>query len=235
MAQNADQTDPAGAVFRIMVMELESNRGVYYGTAFFIASDGTALTASHVVYRVVHDPNKYRLLAIVDKEFYDASVVCASRLPYDASTQKTEVPISLDVAKIRLAPATASFSQWSYRTKDGQVIPIATAHRGDLPPFPFLTIGGHPLGHVRVVGFGGISPIPYVWTAEGHVERSWNSRVDGTPLFDITSQNPAVPGDSGAPVLNDQNQVVGLWAWRDHNTRSNGTAQDNSVLLNPCK
>lgn len=62
----------------------------------------------------------------------------------------------------------------------------------------------------------------------------WTAR-DGTQLFDVTSRNPAVPGDSGSPVLNDAGEVVGLWAWHYYAHPDTGTAQRSDVLRNPCR
>jgi V8-like Glu-specific endopeptidase len=103
-----------------------------------------------------------------------------------------------------------------------------------LPEFPFLTIGGAPSGTVRVIGFGGISAIPYKWTATGQVDCTCTRKYDGTPIFDVEFQNPAVPGNSGSPALNDQNQVVGLWTWHYYDMPTKGTAQQSSVLRDPC-
>jgi len=245
--QSNDQApsgDPSDAVFRIEILDRQPGsdgvmHGHGYGTAFFISGDGTALTASHVVYRPVHDPEKYRLVAIAGKEFYDANVICASKLPYDPTrpdANKVGIPYSRDIAEIKLAPSTMpeGHRRLFFKSKSGEEITIATAHPDALPHFPFLTIGDHPDHRVRVVGFGRISPLPYKWTAEGQVVGTWSSRQDGTPLFDIQSRNPAVPGDSGAPVLNDQNQVVGMWAWHYYNKPDTGTAQASAVIKNPC-
>lgn len=245
--QSNNQTpsvDPSDAVFQIEVLDRQPGsdghmHGHGYGTAFFISGDGTAITASHVVYRPFHDPEKYRLIAIVGKEFYDANVICASKLPYDPTqpdSNKVGVPYSRDVAEIKLAPSTMpkGHRRFFFKAKSGEEITIATAHTDTLPIFPFLTIGGHPDHQVRVLGFGGISPLPYKWASAGHVVRTWSSSHDGTPLFDIQSPNPAVPGDSGAPVLNDHNEVVGLWAWHYYNKPDTGTAQGSTVLKAIC-
>jgi hypothetical protein len=236
--------DPGDAIFQLATYTRDPNkdgnyRGRLSGTAFFVASDGTALTASHVVYSFVHDPKTYRLLAIIDKEFYDASVICATKLPYDANqpdTNREGVPFTRDLAKIKVAPTTAFEGRKDtlfLLPKNGDKLEWAHAHTGELPVFPFLSVGGHPGGHVRVIGYGQISALPLKWTAEGQVDRTFTGR-DGTPMFDISSQNPAQPGNSGSPVLNDQNEVVGLWAWHYYNKPTVGTAQSNAVLTNPC-
>lgn len=235
--------DPGDAVFQLEVFDrLSSSGGMMrayeYGTGFFIAGDGTALTASHVVYRAVLAPEKFRLLAIVGKEFYDADVVCASKLPYDPTkNDPNQIGVSpaRDLAEVKLAPSTIPEA---YRrlaiNANGVEVTIATAHTDPLPTFPFLTIGSHPGVHVRIMGFGGISPIPYKWTSDGQVVQSY-AASDGTPVFDIVSHNPAVPGDSGAPVLDDHNQVVGLYAWQAYNPPDTGTAMEGSVLKTPCR
>ncbi len=242
--QAAPAGHPEDAVFQVVTYDREPNpdgtfRGHGFGTAFFIDADGTALTASHVTYLVATQPQKYRLLAVIDKEFYDAAVVCASRLPYDASkpdTLRQGVPVGRDVSEIKLSPSTAFEGRKDklyYRLRDGTMLEWAKAHTGPLPRFPFLTIGGSPGQHVRVIGYGAISALPYRWTATGEVSRYWTAR-DGTPLFDVTSPSPAVPGDSGAPVLNDQGEVVGMWAWHYYDKPDTGTAQRSSALKNVC-
>ena len=83
--------------------------GVSRGTGFFIAPDGTAITSSHVVYRVRANPITYQLLAIVGREFHGATLLCASDLPYDPIKQSTSIPPSRDVAEIQLTPSTFPF------------------------------------------------------------------------------------------------------------------------------
>jgi hypothetical protein len=237
----AQSTDPAAAVFRLQVLDaqLQSDgffHGHGYGTGFFIAADGTALTASHVVYAVVHDPGKYRLLAIVGKEMFDANVVCASKLPYDPTNPKSTTILSRDVAEVRLAPSTMpeGHRENFMRAPNGDRIVLATAQMDpQMPTFPFLTIAGHAEGQVTVVGFGGISAIPSEWTATGRVVGT-RTAADATPLFDVDSSNPPVPGDSGAPVLGPQDTVVGLWAWHSLVNPRLSTAEDASVLQHPC-
>jgi V8-like Glu-specific endopeptidase len=240
--------DPSDAVFQVVTYDREPDkdgdfRAHGFGTGFFISPDGTALTASHVVYLAAHDPARYRLLGVVGKqgrrEFYDVKLICSTKLPYDPSksdTNQAGVPYTKDVAEIKLEPSTAFEGRketLSYLLTDGTRLAWAKAHTGALPPFPFLTVGGSPERNVRVIGFGAISPLPYEWTADGNVGRFWTAR-DGTPLFDVVSQNPPQPGDSGSPVLNDKNEVVGIFAWRYYQKPDTGTAQGNTILIRPC-
>jgi hypothetical protein len=236
---------PEDAVFQVVTYDRgPGSDGIFrshgFGTGFFVSPDGIADTASHVTYLAATQRQKYRLLAVVDNEFYDAAVLCASKLPYDPTkpdTLRQGVPFTRDVAQIKLTPSTAFEGRKDtlyYRMKDGTQLEWAKAHTGPLPQFPYLTVGGNVGQHVRIIGYGAISALPYRWTVEGQVSRLWRGR-DGTEVFDITSRNPAVPGDSGAPVLNDAGEVVGLWAWHYYMRPDTGTAQRSSVLTKACR
>lgn len=238
--------DPSGAVFLLRTTDRDAQDGKVqtygYGTAFFISKDGTALTNGHVVSRVYKDPPKYRLLAIVGKEFYDVKLICAAVPPETPDGMgHMLMPMVRDIAKIQLIPSTAFDGKKDtmfYFPKSGDPIPLATAHQGSLPDFPYLPIGGQASGHVRIIGFGNISAIPHIWTADEQVENLFgnlNGSQDGTPFFGLYSDNPATYGDSGSPVINDQNQVVGMMARLSAQDRRHGAAEASSVLLNPCR
>lgn len=229
------QEAPQRGIFTISVWErvqqgqYGSWRGVDGGSAFFISPDGRALTASHVVHRASKDPS-YRLLAIVEREFYSASLTCASELP--SADQHTNVTLSRDVAEIRLTPADFPFDQIS----PGNV-PFATAHRGSLPTFPALQFGPEPRAgdRVRVLGFGATQqPLPYAWSAEGEVSRI-TTFTDGTPAFKVVfTAKPATFGHSGSPVLNSTGQVVGMWIAHDSQDVQVGTAISSLALQPAC-
>jgi hypothetical protein len=139
--------------------------------------------------------------------------------------------VSKDVAEIKLSPSTFPFRK--IRQKIGaEWFDTATAHADLLPKFPFLTIGGDTQGHVRVIGFGHISPIPYKWTAEGQVDKYYHENE--TDFFDVRFVSPPQPGNSGSPVLNDQNQVVGLLVWLLTIHKDMATALAPSAFRNPC-
>ena len=244
--------NPADAVFQVITYDREPNadgafRGRGYGTGFFISADGTALTASHVVYAAATNPKKYRLLAVMGKEFavlgrefYDASVVCASRLAYDPTKPDPNmigVSPGRDVAEIKVSPSTAFEGRKDtlyYMLRSGDRLAWAKAHTGALPIFPFLRISDDLSMVVRIIGYGAISALPYKWTARGEFSETWTAQ-DGTPAFDVLSQNPAGPGDSGAPVLNDRDEVVGMWAWHSALLPDTGTAERSPVLAHPCQ
>lgn len=234
------QQSPSKSVFRldVMVHEIQGPyRSGYHsvaaGTAFFISSDGTALTNSHVVYWVRANPVKYQLLATMNEEFYGATLVCSSQLPEDPTKPTPQgVHPSRDLAEIRLTPSRFPFDQ----LLNGD-IPYARAHSGPIPKFPALTLGGDPTvgDAIRVLGFGrtSTSPLPYEWSAEGTVNDIWKAS-DGTALFGIRFSHEAEPGHSGSPVLNAMDQVVGIYTWHKFSDPTQGTAQGVSGLLSAC-
>jgi hypothetical protein len=229
---------PAAAVFRLSTLDSSGGgyRSVLTGTAFFVSADGTALTNSHVVYSAVHSPDRYSLIAVVGDEFYGAAVVCASRLPYDAERMAgKDVPFSRDVAEIKVISSRFPFTRFVYRTPDGSELTIATAHRGDLPRFPVLPVGKPAMGaHVRVIGFGSISPILREWTATGMISGLLHLE-DGTDALEVEFTNPPEPGNSGSPVLNDRDEIVGIWTWHSSTRADMGWAQSSSTLSPPCR
>ena len=233
------QEPPQRSVFVVVVME-HAFRGPYQtdyhgmarGTGFFVASDGTALTSSHLVYPVRANPVTYQLLAVVGREFYGATLVCASDLPYDPIKQSTGFPLSRDVAKIRLTPPSFPFDQLEYGGTQ-----YAVAHHGSLPAFPALTLAAGPSvgDDVRVLGFGYLreAPVPYEWSATGTVSSTGELR-DGTQAFDVTMTREAEPGHSGSPVLNTSDQVVGLWNWGSRSDPKKGVAIGSPALDPAC-
>jgi len=214
------QLSPSKSVFQIVVMEYENQgpyRSAYHsvssGTAFFISPDGTALTNSHAVYEVRAHRSTDQLLAIVGNEFFGAKLVCASALPQGpAKAQSRGAYVGRDVAEIRVTPARFDFDQLTYRD-----IPYARAHTGPLQAFPALSLGPDPAvgDAVRILGFGHLadSPLPYEWSAKGTVGKT-RVTSDKTPVFEIAFTRDTEPGHSGSPVLNPQDQVVGLFTWQ---------------------
>lgn len=233
----AGADDPAQAVFLLQVIPRGnvSDQSAVYGTAFFISSDGTALTNSHVVYQAAREPAQYSLLAVVGREFYSASIVCASELGHDPADPGLNVRPSRDVAKIRLASSTFPFARWLLMLPSGHRLLTVSAHRAALPRFRPLTIAGHPSSGepVRVIGFGHFLPGPRRWTMTGQV-LGIDQATDGTEIFGIDFNHPALPGNSGSPVLNPQDQVIGMWTWHSLSDANIGMAISNSAFLVPC-
>jgi trypsin-like peptidase len=235
--------EPAPYESVIMLVTLARDGGAYksesYGTGFFISADGTALTNSHVVYNAHRSPQQYSLLAVVGKEFYRVAIVCASPLAADPMQQdpaQAGVTPGRDVAEIRLEPSDFPFETWDIPLPGGERLTMATAHTGPLPTFHALPLDGLPRmwEHVRVVGFGHISPIPRVWTAVGTVD-DLGTAPDGTPIFILKFSSPARPGNSGSPVLNDQNEVVGMWAWYSPTDPLDGAGISSPALKPACR
>ncbi|HLW47804.1 MAG TPA: serine protease [bacterium] len=235
--RSPDAADPAGAVFQVEIVARDTNKSAGYGTAFFTASDGTALTASHVVYRAQHDPEHYDLLAIVDKEFYSVEIVCASKLHDDPTKPSavTGVQPGRDVAQIKVVPSRFLFREWLLTLETGEKLRLATAHANAVPAFPYLAIARGPSAgeHIRVIGFGHISPIPRVFVATGQIDRMTQAR-DGTDIFSAEFPSRPQPGNSGSPILNDRNQVVGLWPWYSLTQSNLAVGISSTALQRPC-
>jgi hypothetical protein len=225
-------------VFLLVVIGQEDSRWRSFGagTAFFTEGGGTALTNSHVVWRAFREPARYQLLAIVDRVFFSARVVCASRLSQDPTQPAPGgVPLERDVAQIMVVAPDAPFAEWGITAPGGTFIPIAAKHDGPMPQFAPLTVGTDPRQNeaVRVVGFGRLA-IPRRWSATGNVREMIRAR-DGTPVFTIAYERAAAPGHSGAPVVNAAGQVVGILAWGTIGDDALGLAIGASVLRDPCR
>jgi len=223
---------PLDSVFELLTYTRQGH-GVARGTAFFIDPSGLALTNSHVVHRVQHDPEHYVLLAVVGKEFYGVEILCASPLEIDPLEASTG-PVSRDIAEIRLVPPDAQFSQWGILPEGGTTI-LARAHQGPLPAFPVLALGNGPQerGEIRVIGFGRASQAMEKTVATGKVTQTAVA-TDGTPVFEIQSTDRPERGSSGSPVLDDQDRVVGMYTWNDTHNAASGIAISSAALAHAC-
>jgi S1-C subfamily serine protease len=233
--------DPRRAVFQLIELNIGTGKPVAWGTGFFIDANGTALTNSTGVGAVTLQPDKYRLLAIVGKEFYAADIVCASKLPFEfvqnrgLPTGKT-VSYSRDVAEVKLRPSDFSFSSWIYTLQSGEKVTLATAHSSELPVFPVLALGSgaYEGQEVTVVGFGQISPISSEWSTTGWVEKTWQAR-DGTSVFMAAYDGRPQPGNGGSPVLDSSGLVVGIHTWHAATSASEAMGQSVSTLKPVCR
>ncbi|HLW48256.1 MAG TPA: serine protease [bacterium] len=242
----AQPSSPGDAVFQIRVVQFFP-MGVHWtvaqGTGFFVASDGTALTNSHVVYPVVRDPQHYQLIAIVgpedSAEFYGVAVDCASTLSYDPAQlfRGTAVMPARDVARIHIVPSTLPVTTWTEFSPTGRRWPIARSHVGPLPSFPALRVAGAavPGMHVRVTGYGPrVAPVEKE-TLSGQVAHRQRTE-DGTQIFSVALENRPPHGYSGSPVLDDDDRVVGMWTWSaSPDSTALGSAQADGALIEPCR
>jgi trypsin-like peptidase len=226
------QSSPNAAVFQVLVWRITGRHlESLTGTGFFITADGTALTASHVVYDVKTN-RTFHVSAIVGDQIYDAALVCASPLDADYLTgDKAEMV--RDVAEIRIVPSGAdSVGDLTYNGK-----PYVHQHHGPIPRFPFLQLAPPQEGdEARTFGFGhrSSSPIPYPWSATGTVEHLI-ALDDGTPGFDVRYSTPTEPGHSGSPVLNALGEVIGVHNWHSRKDPHLGTAVSSEALDPACR
>lgn len=233
-AQSLMSSDDATFQLVTMTQDGSAYRSAMLGTAFFVDSDGTALTNTHVVYLAQQNPARFQLLALVGDEFYSAVLVCAAALPYDP--ERGQAVLSRDIAVIKLSPSQFPFTLLSY----GDGGPDYAAHQAPLPSFPRLALGGDPpLGSaVWVLGYGHmaarLAPTPGVrWIAGGTVDQR-RTASDGTHVFRVASANRPGAGNSGAPVVDTVGRVVGMWTWAETDNKTYGVAISSSTLARPC-
>jgi S1-C subfamily serine protease len=234
---------PAGsesdaAVFQLLTMARDGGHyhAVEAGTAFFIDPGGTALTNSHVVSYASRDPGGFQLLALVGREFYGATIVCASKLAYDPA-DTAAAAFGRDVAEVKVVPSRFLFTRLQWPNSEDWY----SAHLTRLPSFPVLALGRDPApgDPVRVVGFGRITERLIDnpgerWAATGTVSAT-GTASDGTPVFRVASVNRPRPGNSGSPVLGSQGRVVGMWTWNEMSNFAFGVAIGSSALTAPCR
>src|SRR5262249_16869493 len=127
------------------------------------------------------------------------------------------------------------FDRWRLVLPGGASLATVGAHRNGLPRFPFLRVAGRPIAGdpVRVIGFGPVLPGVPRWMATGQVLGVDQTNA-GTELFGIDFTGRAQPGNSGSPVLNPQDQVIGMWTWHSLTDAHVAMAIGSSALRIPC-
>jgi len=180
---------------------------VYYGTAWFIGSDGRAITASHVVWRYLREPGRYVLIGLWGGEAYRADLVCA--YPLGDNSPRYDSTFYRDVAEIRLKPWDGPADRFVFlRGNPDLTFPM---HRGPLPAIPAMSVaeGAAPMGRVTVPGYGRVSGPLRLHVVRGLVAQSFDSQ-DGAPMLRLSLSQPVLPGDSGAPIVNSAGEVIGV-------------------------
>ena len=231
-AQSAARPEDAAFQLLTVAQDRSTYPAVGLGTAFFVDAAGVALTNSHVVYLARQNPKRYRLLAIVGREFYSAAIVCANPLPYDPD--KDPAILGRDIAEVKIGVSRFPFT--TYLLGETEFV----AHLTRLRPFRALALGRDPAPGtaVSIVGYGIIQEVlsPKAgarWTATGSVDRV-AAAPDGTPVFRVASTNRPRDGNSGSPVLDRTGRVAGMWTWNEDDNLAFGVAIASSALARPC-
>jgi hypothetical protein len=214
-----------GPVFEVITYDRTTFAGVEHGSAWFVRSEGRDLTDAHVVGKVVERPTRYGAIALIGNRFYNLRVLCSTS--YGLEGSDGNVAMQHDVAEVQVADASGvPFSMWRNVATDTLARPFV----GRLPAFETLTPGtSHPGDRVTVAGFGVLSPFIASYAATGRAATPYRL-ADDTPVFDVEFDGVyANPGDSGAPVVNGQGQVVGMLTWYRSQNHAIWTAQEVSA------
>ena len=199
------------------------------GTAFLIGADGRAVTNSHVLGPARTSPRTFQIVATAGSEFFSARIICASAL---APKVGDNTVMGRDVAVIQLVPPVIPVQGFSFAGVERW-----RAHQGPMPRFTPVRFGAAPaVGDlVRVLGFG-YRPgtiLPYEWSATGTVGLLGEAQ-DGTAVFAIKFDREAEPGHSGSPVLNQHDEVIGMFTWLRSGERTVGMAISRAALDPAC-
>jgi hypothetical protein len=208
-AQTSPQArDPWTSVILLSVADPEKGYAMaYYGTAWFIGSDGLAITASHVVWHYIQEPGRYVLIALWGDEAYRADLVCA--YPLGDDPPRYDSTFFRDIAEVRLTPWDGPADRVVFlRGNPDLTFPM---HRGPLPAIPTLPVAARATsaGRVIVPGYGRVSGPLRLHVVRGLVAQSFDS-TNGAPMLRLSLSQPILPGDSGAPIVNSAGEVIGV-------------------------
>jgi hypothetical protein len=222
-----ERTTPP-TLFAVVVYDTETTQAAFLGTAFAACGPDTALTARHVVDAALRDPARFGILLVTGHDFYSATVLRASPLPYDmrSLTGHQPVPPGTDLALLRVTTPHTAFTGWATLSAGPHI--VAQAHRGPLPAFIPARFGpADPGSRVGVPVNDLLEPSRPGLVIIGTVTSLLQAR-DGTRLIAVRMAQRVPWGASGAPLITAQGVVAGMWTWGSAGNTPSGMAQQVS-------
>jgi hypothetical protein len=216
-------------LFAVVVYDTETTHAAFLGTAFAACGPDTALTARHVVDAALRDPARFGILLVTGHDFYSATVLRASPLPYDmrSLTGHRPVPPGTDLAVLRVTAPHTAFAGWATLSASGPHI-VAQAHRGALPAFARARFGpADPGSRVGVPVNDLLEPSHPGLVISGTVTSLLQAR-DSARLIAVRMAQRVPWGASGAPLITAHGVVAGMWTWGSADNTPSGMAQQVS-------
>ncbi|MGA2370418.1 MAG: serine protease [Candidatus Korobacteraceae bacterium] len=168
------------------------------GSGFYISSDGDILTASHVLGERIYSLNPNHTIQVSITNLPDKITVESGKDKFDLHKQDIEINGDDWLVDLAVLHSGKPTSCWLAAADTSKVVPGQ---------------------HVISIGFPGLAFLSMslytgIVSARLKNDQAMGQTVDGTLLPYINEffrvQIPASPGLSGAPVIDDQNHVIGV-------------------------